>query len=180
MDEESNKSDSERHKDLEKDTSGPSEKYGRYKMRKHASRQAFQERRKLGSAANNNLGFELGAGDRAFSISSESNTSQTELQGCTIKTEYSFHGINGCSIWPESQLRNAIEDMLSSQQLTAAAIRRTKMILESNEPSNWGKISSDFFQVAVLHACLVGNSAMLSAILENGADANAADAENRT
>lgn len=155
----------------------PGERHGRNKVRKYANRQAFQDRRKMGSVANSNLGFELGACDRAFSISSESNTSHTELQACIAKSSTSLGGHHGCSIWSEHQLRNGIEEMLNTQQVI---VRRTKMILESNEESNWAKISSDFYHVGVLHACLIGNSAMLLCFLRRGADVRVADSEGRT
>lgn len=75
MESEATNSISESAASVEKEIS---EKHGRYKMRKYANRQAFQERRKIGSLANTNLGFERHSdrhtNDRAFSISSESNT----------------------------------------------------------------------------------------------------------
>ena len=76
------------------------------------------------------------------------------------------------------QLRNSIEEMLGGNQLLSA--RRTKMILESTEESNWSKISPDYFAVGVLYAAITSNTAMLQCFLQKGADPKAADSDGRT
>lgn len=87
----STKSESLKAEDVSTDGKETGEKQARHKLRKYASRQAFQERRKIGSVgANVNLGFELK--DRAFSISSESNTRYTILLSLNCQVDK-----NNCS-----------------------------------------------------------------------------------
>lgn len=71
---------------------------------------------------------------------------------------------------------------MDSNAVQSNGARRVKIIqiLESADESNWQKISSDYFDVAILYAALSSNSAMLQYFLQKGASPVAADQEGRT
>ena len=151
---------------------------GRFKARKYANRQVFQERRKPWTTTNGaslssqQRRYRIPADDRTFSISSESNTSRTELkyEDCT----WSY----GCSIWTESQLKISIDEMLDDQEGT---FQRMKALLTAPEKSGgWSKVPYFCYNAAILYAAVTSNVAMLRYFLHRGASVKTVDSEERT
>ena len=154
---------------------------GRYKARKYAIRQAqSKDRRKpwtTTNGANSNTRFELPVEDQTFSISSESDTSRAELQGCTIPGEEPSW-IYGCSVWSESSLKNSIDELLGNQEAT---LFRMRLVLGTSEQSgNWSKLPSYCYNAGVLYAAISSNVAMLRYFLQRGASPKTSDLEKRT
>ncbi|KAI9564759.1 Transient receptor potential channel pyrexia [Daphnia sinensis] len=155
---------------------------GRAKVRKYANRQAFQDRRKPWTTTNgatcNPNHFDNAVDDPTFSISSESNTSRTELKNCTIQAGEPSLWLSGSSVWTEDQLKNGIDELLSNQEASSVHI---KTILASTEQSrNWCELPSSCYNAAILYASMTSNIAMLRFYLQRGASPKAADAEQRT
>lgn len=157
-------------------------KSGRFKTRKYANRCAFQDRRKPrtttnGSSSNTFL-FDIRKDDRSFSISSESNTSRSELKKCTISGEESASWFNGCSIWTENQLKNSIDELLGNHE--ADLIHKKTILGTSENARSWSKLPLCHYNAAILYAAMTSNIAMLQFFLQQGASPKAIDLEQRT
>lgn len=118
--------------------------------------------------------------ERAFSISSESNTSHTELQGIDHHENFSsMPWYSGCSIWLQQMLAAAVEDLINTKE--AFVIRMCKSFLDdSADQPAWDTLPSDCHSIGVLVSALKGNIDMLKYFLGLGGDANAIDLLNRT
>lgn len=164
-----------------RDTKQFGNRSGRFKARKYANRQGFQERRKPWATTNgasvDNIRFEEPVDHRTFSISSESNTSRAELKGCSLKSKEPCW-FYGCSIWTEQQLKNSIDELLGIQDAT---LLRMKMFLGANEQSGgWSKLPSYCFNAGILYAAVTSNAAMLRFFLQRGGNPKSIDSEQRT
>lgn len=117
---------------------------------------------------------------RAFSISSESNTSHTELQGIDHHENFSsMPWYSGCSIWLQQMLSAAIEDLINTKPATV--IRLCKSFFDDSiDESDWNTMPAECHNIGVLVAALKGNVAMLRCFLGLGGDANATDLMDRT
>ncbi|XP_057377484.1 transient receptor potential channel pyrexia-like [Daphnia carinata] len=117
---------------------------------------------------------------RAFSISSESNTSHTELQGIDHKENFtSMPWHNGCSIWLQQMLAAAIEDMINTKE--ASVIRLSKTFSDDlADESVWHAMPVECRDIGILVAALKGNVVMLRCFLALGGDANATDMVGRS
>ncbi|EFX90080.1 hypothetical protein DAPPUDRAFT_94321 [Daphnia pulex] len=88
--------------------------------------------------------------ERAFSISSESNTSHTELQGIDHHENFSsMPWYSSCSIWLQQMLAAAVEDLINTKE--AFVIRMCKSFLDdSADQPDWDTLPSDCHSIGVL------------------------------
>jgi len=118
------------------------EKVNRFKVRKYANRQVFQDRRKQWNSedlsyiqehkANDHYeGYQFSVEDEISNISSES--SPTVFLDC-IQND-ALPSENSCPIWPDKHLYEEIENMLSNHGPQSA--RRVKMIWETENVNIW-------------------------------------------
>lgn len=117
---------------------------------------------------------------RAFSISSESNTSHTELQGIDHKENFSsMPWYSGCSIWLQQMLAVAIEDLINTKE--ASVIRLSKPFFDDlTDESVWRAMPVECRDIGILMAALKGNVVMLRCFLALGGGANVTDLVGRS
>ena len=119
------------------------ERFNRFKVRKYANRQAFQDRRKQWNSedlsyiqehkANDQYeGYQFSVEDEVSNVSSES--SPTVFLDC-IQNEALPSCDNSCPIWSDKHLHDEIENMLSNHGPQNA--RRVKMIWETENVNIW-------------------------------------------
>ena len=115
----------------------------------------------------------------AFSISSESNTSQTELQGNHHEEYSSKSWYSGCCVWIQQILKDAIEQLLMAKGI--ATIREIKRVLEEGTSEiTWSQIPPEGLDIGVLYASLQGHAGMLRCFLQLGGNSNSIDLGGRT
>ena len=149
----------ERHKQLHRQQCA--------KARKFASRSVRQNSIQATKDPSNSTVDYVPSIRRAFSISSESNTSQTELQGHhqSYYAKESWHG--GCCIWIQQILTNAIEEMLADKDF--ATVRQAKAAMdEMADEFVWNQMPAECLDAGVLYASLKGHVSMLECFLQNG------------
>lgn len=128
----------------------------------------------------NNVGFQLDSKlKRALSISSESNTSQTEMQGYSLEHMTSAPWHSGCCIWINQVLSSAIEGLINLQDFSLARVARLSLDNEADE-FVWNQLPNECLYIGVLYAALKGSPAMLNCFLQRGGDAEAHDSTLRT
>lgn len=128
----------------------------------------------------NNVGFQLDSKmQRTFSISSESNTSQTEMQGYSLQQLSSAPWHSGCCIWIHQVLTSSIEGLLNLQDFNLARTARLSLDHEADS-FVWNQLPNECLYIGVLYASLKGCPAMLDCFLQRGGDAEAHDSTLRT
>lgn len=117
---------------------------------------------------------------RTISISSESNTSQTDLQGHHQPYDTNNAWNKGCCcIWMQQVLADSIEEMLATNELSI--VRRARTIMEAKcDEYVCHQMPRECRDIGVLFAAFNGNAPMLECFLNRGGDANAVDLLQRT
>ncbi len=117
---------------------------------------------------------------RTISISSESNTSQTDLQGHHQLFDSNNAWNKGCCcIWMQQVLADSIEEMLATNELSV--IRRARTIMEAKcDEYVCYQMPEECRDIGVLFAAFNGNAPMLECFLNRGGDAKAVDLLQRT
>lgn len=151
--------------------------------RQHCAKRKFKHGKTPKPSKTEKVADEIGNGHRlkrAFSISSESNTSHTELQGIDHKENYtSMPWYSGCTIWLQQMLAVAIEDLINTKE--AAIIRLSKPFFDDSVgESIWREMPIECRNIGILVSALRGNITMLKCFLQLGGDANVTDMMGRS
>lgn len=150
----------------------------RWKVRRFAERKHFYNSRKAReNASDQDSAQEQGRhkDGRALSISSESNSSNTEFQISAAQRQSVW--LNTCAVWTQNALESAIEALVTR---TPSYLSEFREMTKASDLPNPLHLPQNVLAAITLSTALNGNLSLLSCLLEQGADPNAVDNDNRS